>query len=129
VKVTLFHHYTDEIAAMLSATAPLDFPMGDMKAQHDAGNLCFAVAEKEGALVAAVAYRHRLGEPDLEIVGLNALAEPFAIRALWEKLEAYALGSTDIERVTCMVERATMQKIVTHWGMSPRAVLYMKAVA
>lgn len=124
--VRLFVPYADEIAAMIEATAPLDFPAGDMRADFDAGRLCFAVAEKDGAIVAAVAFR--MAAPVLEIVGLNAQAAPFALRGLWEKLEAYALGSDEIERIVCMVERKAMQAIVEVWGMKPRAVMYTKAV-
>ncbi|MFN3933637.1 MAG: hypothetical protein ACK4KX_03270 [Parvibaculum sp.] len=127
MKVTLFHPYTDEIAAMIEATAPLDFPVGDLRAEFDAGRLSFAVAENNGAIVAAVAFR--MADAEIEIVGLNAAAAPFAIRALWEKLEAYAIGSDEIARIVCMIERKAMQAIVEIWGMKPRAVMYLKSVA
>jgi hypothetical protein len=118
--------YSDEIAAMIEATAPLDFPAGDMRADSTSGRLSFAVAEDDGAIVAAVAFR--MAPPVLEIIGLNAKAAPFAVRALWEKLEAYALGSDEVARIVCMVERKAMQSIVEVWGMKPRAVMYTKAV-
>lgn len=127
MKVTLFHPFTDEIAALIDATAPRDFPMGDMRAECEAGRLSFAVAKEGDEIVAAAAFR--IAGRELEIVGLNAQAAPFAIRKLWEKIEAYALGSDEISIVTCMVERKAMQVIAAMWGMRPRAVMYLKSVA
>lgn len=127
MSVRLFEPYSDEIAAMIEATAPLDFPAGDMRADFDAGRLSFAVAEDGKGIIAAVAFR--IANGSLEIVGVNAHPAPFALRGLWEKLEAYALGSDEIERIVCMVERKAMQAILEVWGMKPRAVMYLKTVA
>ncbi|MCW5728151.1 hypothetical protein [Parvibaculum sp.] len=115
--------YTDELAALLNATAPHDFPLGDLAALHAAGEIHFAVADDE----AVVAWQVR-GDT-LEIVGLNAEASPFSLRSLWADLEAYALGHTAISRMAAMVENRKMQMIVAHFGLSPRAVMYTKAVA
>lgn len=116
--------YTDEIAALLHATAPRDFPLGDLAALHAAGEVHFAVGED-----AAVVVAWQVRGDTLEIVGLNAEASPFALRALWADLEAYALGHADIARIVCMVESRQMQMLVAHFGMRPRAVMYVKAVA
>ncbi|MBX3495671.1 MAG: hypothetical protein KF769_05450 [Parvibaculum sp.] len=116
--------YSDEIAALLHATAPRDFPLGDLKAHHAAGEVHFAVSDDAAAVVAW----QRNGDT-LEIVGLNAEASPFALRGLWADIEAYALGHTEIERIMCMVESRAMQMLVAHFGMAPRAVMYVKAVA
>lgn len=118
--------YSDEIGALIHATAPADFPMGDLKTDHAKGAVHFAVKRDGETPVAVVAWR--IDGETLEIVGLNAEAMPFALRDLWEVIEAYALGHTEIARIICMVELRKMQMIVAHMGLRPRAVMYVKAV-
>ena len=118
--------YSDDIAAFIRSTAPVDFPVGDLKTDHAEGRVHFAVKRDGETLLAVVAYR--IDGETLEIIGLNAEAAPFALRSLWETLEAYALGHTEVTRVLCMVELRKMQEVVARFGMKPRAVMYVKAV-
>lgn len=125
MNVNVDHPYTAEVAAMLQATAPLDFPMGDLEAQHSAGDVHFAVAESDGEAAAAVAWR--VSGDLLEIIGLNAEGHALAIRALWAALQERRRAD-GLRAIMCMVEVRKMQMIVAHLGMSPRAVMYVEAV-
>ncbi|MFN4231355.1 hypothetical protein [Parvibaculum sp.] len=120
--------YTPEIGALLSATAPADYPAGDLAAAHKRGELAFLTVTDETGLRAVVAYvvAQVAGRTEIRVVGLNATRAPFLIRTAFASLENM-LGSGG--RLVAEIETDGMARLVERLGMTLRALTYVKDVA
>jgi hypothetical protein len=80
------------------------------------------VRDEDGHFVGALALRAQPGE--LEIVGMNMARAPFALRMLFQSVakQADVIGA----RISCMVEKDAMEKIVSRFGLQKRATLYTR---
>jgi len=117
--------YTDKIAALVAATAPADYPAGDLRAAHERGDLAFLTISDETGMRAVVAYTSQqvAGRTELRVVGLNARLAPFLIRTALASLENMLAGG---DRIVADIETDGMARLVERLGMRLRAATYVK---
>jgi hypothetical protein len=130
MSVNLSEEYSEELADMLREVEPADFPFGDIKAAWEGGNLHFLTVRKDGQLVGLLAYdvsQDDDGQITFEVVGLNANRAPLALRIMFQQVAARA--DLNDARLSCMIERPAMGRIVERFGLSERAKLYVKEPA
>lgn len=116
--------WSEEIQARLEEVAPSDFPSPCYRSEYEAGKILFPVVrDTSGRYLGGAAVRLNDG-PEFEVVGLNMEAAPFMLRTLFQSLtiQADMVGA----RLTCMVERDVMGKILERFGMEHRATLYVR---
>ena len=115
------------VLEMIEQTAPCDYPVGDLLAAHERGELAFLTVSDDDGIKAVVAYSiGQVGErTELRITGLNARGAPFLIRQAFAVLENMLAGGG---RIVADIETDAMARTVEHLGMRLRALTYVKDV-
>lgn len=120
--------YTPEIEALIAASAPADYPAGDLAGAYERGEVAFLTLCDETGLRAVVAYTSAqvAGRTEIRVVGLNARRAPFLIRTAFASLENM-IGAGG--RIVADIETDGMARLVERLGMQLRALTYVKDVA
>lgn len=117
--------YSQATEAMLRATAPADYPLDGLQQAMACGHARLITADNGGSVMAVLSYQ--IHGQEIEVTGLNAEGAAFTMRPMWQALEKIARDN-HVRRISAMIERDKMAAVVEHFGMTERAVYFVKEV-
>ncbi len=127
MNINLSEVFSATLDAAIQATAPADFPAGDLLPVWEAGELHFLTARDDaGALMGVMAYRLENASAGLaiDIIGMNAKGAPLALRMMFQAIVASADARS--ASLQCMIEKPAMERIAERFGMRKRATFFTR---